>query len=163
MHSSICKWHLGWMIFFKYQVYILVLNNFPHFEYHIEHFFRKLAIVSHRYWGTVFVCILFIVVNLAFFLLSYNGSQPVSKYKDSFYAKIGEPVTILAALVALVLSLIYQYPKLNNHPKPQKHILVMALQNWHIFLMICFYTKLIWVSWSIPILYKHDLQCYQCT
>ena len=32
-----------------YQVYILVLNNFPHLEYHIEHFFRKLAIVSHRY------------------------------------------------------------------------------------------------------------------
>ena len=45
----------------------------------------------------MFVCILFIVVNLAVFLLSYNGSQPVSKYKDSFYAKIGKPVTILAA------------------------------------------------------------------
>ena len=40
---------------------------------------------------------MYIIANLAFLLLSHNGSQPVSKYKDSFDAKIGMPVTILAA------------------------------------------------------------------
>ena len=45
----------------------------------------------------MFVCILYIVVNWAFLLLSHNCSQPVSKYKDSFDAKIAKPVTILAA------------------------------------------------------------------
>ena len=40
---------------------------------------------------------MYIIANLAFLLLSHNGSQPVSKCKDSFDAKIGMPVTILAA------------------------------------------------------------------
>ena len=77
MHS-IRKWHLEWITFCTYKVYILVLYTFPNFMYYIVSFFRKLAIVSHKYWGTVFIWILYIVINLNFLLLSH---KPQTSFK----------------------------------------------------------------------------------
>ena len=42
-NNFIYKWHLWWMIFLKYQVYILVLYTFSQFEYYIVHFFTKIG------------------------------------------------------------------------------------------------------------------------
>lgn len=66
--------------FCKYQLFILVLHeySFPHFEYHIVHFFlKKLALETQRFEASCLICILYIVINFAFLLILHNCSQPV--------------------------------------------------------------------------------------
>lgn len=120
----ICNWHLGWMTF---------CTCCAHIEHHIVIFFlQKLALLSHRYWGTVFICILYIVINSAFLFLSLNDTQRVPKYEDSFHATRSKTVPILALFICTLSD--YQYPKLYIHHILQKHIIILVLHFYKFFL-----------------------------
>ena len=92
------------------------------------------------------------------FLFSQNGSHSVTKYNDSYGARIGKPVTILAVYSC-------NFPNLSNselqHPSytTETYSNIGLTKIFYIF--ESFLLHQVYLSFFITF-NKHDLQCYQC-
>lgn len=93
--QSICNWHLGWMTF---------CTCCAHIEHHIVIFFlQKLALLSHRYWGTVlhtFCTMLSIELFFFYRLMTPNEFQNI---KILFMLQEARQLQFLHYLVELSL------------------------------------------------------------